>query len=118
MAKPKAKTASKVTKPKIKKNDQVVVLAGRDRGVRGKVLRVFPATGRAIVEGVNMVKKHTRPNPQRQIQGGVLEREAPIQLSNLQVIAPESGKPTRVGRRRLEDGRGVRFAKASGAMLD
>ena len=117
MAKPKNKAAA-VTKPKIKRNDQVVVLAGRDRGVRGKVLRVLPATGKAIVEGVNMVKKHTRPNPQRQIQGGVLEREAPIQLSNLKVIDPESGQPTRVGRRRLEDGRGVRFSKASGSMLD
>ncbi len=117
MAKPKNKAAS-VKKPKIKRNDQVVVLAGRDRGVRGKVLRIHPATGTAIVEGVNMVKKHTRPNPQRQIQGGVLEREAPIQLSNLKVIDPESGQPTRVGRRRLEDGRGVRFSKTSGAMLD
>ncbi len=73
MAKPKNKAAA-VTKPKIKRNDQVVVLAGRDRGVRGKVLRVHPATGTAIVEGVNMVKKHTRPNPQRQIQGGVERR--------------------------------------------
>lgn len=119
MAKPKAKAAaSKVAKPKIKRNDQVVVIAGRDQDVRGKVLRVFPATGTAIVEGVNMVKKHTRPNPQRQVQGGVLEREAPIQMSNLKVIDPESGNPTRVGRRRLEDGRGVRFSKVSGAMLD
>ena len=105
-------------KTRIKKNDQVLILAGKDRGVRGKVLRVFPAEGTAIVEGVNMAKRHTRPNPQRQIQGGVLEREAPIRLSNLQVICPESGKPTRVGRRRLEDGRGVRFCKVSNAMLD
>ena len=118
MPKRKAEQKSQVSKPKIKKNDQVVVLAGRDRGVRGKVLRVLPAQGAAIVEGINMVKKHTRPNPQRQVQGGVLEREAPIQLSNLQVICPETGRPTRVGRRRLEDGRGVRYSKISDAMLD
>ena len=105
-------------KVKIKKDDQVLVIAGRDKDMRGKVLRVFPNKGTAVVERVNMVKKHTRPNPQRQIQGGVLEREAPIQLSNLKVIDPESGQPTRVGRRRLEDGRGVRFSKASGSMLD
>ncbi len=114
----KQKSKSKTVKPRIKRNDQVVVLAGKDKGARGKVLRVLPAEGKAIVEGINMVKKHTRPNPQRQIQGGVLEREAPIGLSNLKVICPESGKPTRVGRRRLEDGRGVRYSKASGAMLD
>ncbi len=114
----KKKVGPKVAKPRIKRNDQVVVLAGKDKDVRGKVLRVLPAAGKAIVEGVNMVKKHTRPNPQRQVQGGVLEREAPIQLSNLQVICPESGRPTRTGRRRLEDGRGVRYSKASGAMLD
>ena len=95
------KTKVVAKKPKIKKHDQVIVLAGKDKGVRGKVLRVLPTAGKAIVEGVNMVKKHTRPNPQRQVQGGVLEREAPIQLSNLKVICPETGKPTRVGRRRL-----------------
>ena len=116
MAKKKIDTG--VAKPRIKRNDQVVVIAGRDKDARGKVLKVFPGEGKAIVEGINMVKKHTRPNPQRQVQGGVLEREAPIQLSNLKVIDPESGKPTRTGRRRLEDGRGVRFAKVSGAMLD
>lgn len=107
-----------MAKTKIRKNDTVRVIAGKDRGVEAKVLRVLPAEGKAIVEGVNMVKKHTRPNPQRQIQGGVLERESPIQLSNLMVICPETKKPTRVGRRRLEDGRGVRYSKASGAMLD
>jgi large subunit ribosomal protein L24 len=102
----------------IKKGDQVQVIAGKDRGLRGKVLRVLPQENRAVVENVNLIKKHTRPNPQRQIQGGVLEREAPIQISNLKVICPETGEPTRVGRRRLEDGRGVRYAKTSGAMLD
>ncbi len=104
-------------KVKVKKNDQVVVLTGRDRGAKGKVLRVQPGPGTAIVERINLVKKHTRPNPQRQIQGGVLEREAPIKLSKLMVICPECGKPTRLGRRRLEDGRGVRVCKKCDATL-
>lgn len=103
--------------PKIKKNDQVLVIAGRDRGTRAKVLRVLPREGKAIVERVNMIKKHTRPNPQKQIQGGILEREAPIQLSNLMVICPDTGKPTRVGKKRLEDGTVVRVAKVSGVEL-
>jgi large subunit ribosomal protein L24 len=104
-------------KVKIKKNDQVVVLSGRDAGVQGKVLRVQPANQTAIVERINLVKKHTRPNPQRQIQGGVLEREAPIRLSKLKLVCPECGKPTRLGRRRLEDGKGVRVCKQCDATL-
>ncbi len=104
-------------KVKVKKNDQVVVLTGRDRGAKGKVLRVHPGAATAIVERINLVKKHTRPNPQRQIQGGVLEREAPIRLSKLMVICPECGKPTRLGRKRLEDGRGVRVCKKCDATL-
>ncbi len=103
--------------PKIKKNDQVIVIAGRDRGTRAKVLRVMPSEGKAIVERVNLVKKHTRPNPQRQIQGGILEREAPIQLSNLMVICPQTGKPTRIGRKRYDDGKVVRVAKVSGTEM-
>jgi large subunit ribosomal protein L24 len=104
-------------KLKIRKNDQVVVLAGKDRGARGKVLRVFPLKGTAIVERVNMAKKHTRPNPSRQIKGGILEREAPIRLTNLMVVCSECGRPARIGRKRLEDGRGVRVCKRCGAML-
>ncbi len=104
-------------KTKIKKNDEVLVIRGKDKGARGKVLRVFPNDGTAIVERINMIKRHTRPNPQRNVQGGVLEREAPIQLSNLKLIDPESGKPTRVGRKRLEDGSGARVSKVSGATL-
>lgn len=105
------------TKLKIKKNDQVVVLSGRDAGVTGKVLRVDSKKGAAIVERVNLVKKHTRANPQRQVQGGILEREAPISLAKLQVICPDCGKKTRLGRKRLEDGRGVRVCKKCGATL-
>jgi large subunit ribosomal protein L24 len=104
-------------KVKIKKGDRVLVIAGRDRGTTGRVLRVLPERNRAIVEGVNMIKRHTRPNPQRQVQGGILEREAPIALPNLMLLCPETSKPTRVGRRRLEDGRGVRVSKKSGSVI-
>lgn len=104
-------------KTHIKKNDQVLVTAGKDRGVRGKVLRVLPQEQRAIVERVNMVKRHTRPNPQAGIQGGILEREAPIHVSNLKLICPECGKPARTARKRLDDGNGVRVCKSCGATV-
>jgi large subunit ribosomal protein L24 len=102
-------------KLKIRKNDQVLVTAGRNRGARGRVLRMLAGSGRAIVEHVNMIKRHTKPNPQKGIQGGILEREAPVQVSNLKVICPECGEPSRVGRKRLDDGRGVRVCKHCGA---
>lgn len=104
-----------MSKLSVKKNDQVLVTTGKDRGARGRVLRVLAADGKAIVERVNMIKRHTRPNPNKGIQGGILEREAPIQISNLMVICPECGKPSRLGRKRLEDGRGVRVCKSCGA---
>ena len=103
---------------KIKKNDEVMVTRGRDRGYKGRVLKVFPGAGTAIVERANMIKRHTRPNPNKQIQGGIVEREAPIQISNLKLICPECGKPTRVGRKRLEDGSGIRVCKACGATFN
>jgi large subunit ribosomal protein L24 len=99
----------------VKKNDQVLVMTGKDRGSRGRVLRVLASEGKAIVERVNMIKRHTKPNPNKGVQGGILEREAPIQVSNLRVICPECGKPARLGRKRLEDGRGVRVCKNCGA---
>jgi large subunit ribosomal protein L24 len=99
----------------LKKNDQVLVTTGKDRGARGRVLRVLASEGKAIVERVNMIKRHTRPNPNKGIQGGILEREAPIQIANLRVICPECGKPSRLGRQRLDDGRGVRVCKNCGA---
>jgi large subunit ribosomal protein L24 len=102
-------------KLKVKKNDQVLVTTGKDRGARGRVLRVLASSGKAIVERVNMIKRHTRPNPNKGIQGGILEREAPIQISNLRVICPECGKPSRLGRTRLDDGRGVRVCKSCDA---
>ena len=104
-----------MSKVNVKKNDQVLVTTGKDRGARGRVLRVLASEGKAIVERVNMIKRHTRPNPNKGIQGGILEREAPIQVSNLKVICPECGKPSRLGRKRLEDGRGVRVCKQCNA---
>lgn len=103
--------------PKIKKGDTVVVIAGRDKGKQGKVLRVYPQDGRALVENINKIKKHTKPNPQQQIQGGIVERDAPIHLSNLMLIDPDSGKPTRIGRQRMEDGKPARVAKISGSVI-
>jgi large subunit ribosomal protein L24 len=102
-------------KVNVKKNDQVLVMTGKDRGARGRILRVLASEGKAIVERVNMIKRHTRPNPNKGIQGGILEREAPIQIANLKVICPECGKASRLGRRRLDDGRGVRVCKNCGA---
>ena len=102
---------------KIKKGDKVVVLTGRDKGKSGEVRAVSPAEGRAIVEGVNLVKRHTKPSQQNP-EGGILTKEAPIQLSNLAVADPKDGKPTRVGFKVLEDGRKVRFAKRSGDLID
>ncbi|MFQ5524940.1 MAG: 50S ribosomal protein L24 [Thermoanaerobaculia bacterium] len=105
-------------KVRIKKNDEVLVITGKDRGVKGKVLKIFPNKGTAIVERINMVKKHTRANPQKQIQGGILEREAPIRLSKLKVVCPECGKPTRIGKKRLEDGSGARVCRSCGATFN
>lgn len=104
-------------KAKIKKNDEVLVIAGDERGTRAKVLRVLPTEGKAIVERVNMIKRHTRPNPAKQIQGGILEREAPMQISNLMLICTDCSKPTRVSRKRLEDGTGARVCKRCGATI-
>ena len=97
----------------IKKGDMVSVIAGDNKGQQGKVLKVEVAKQRAIVEGVNLVKKATKPNAKNP-QGGIVEQEAPIHISNLQVLDPQSGKPTRVGRRANAEGKLVRFAKKSG----
>lgn len=102
---------------KIKKGDTVAVLTGRDRGKRGTVLRVY-ADDRVIVEGINMVKRHTRPNPQAGIGGGIVEKEAPLQISNVALFNPMTQKPDRVGIRVLEDGRKVRFFKSNGEVVD
>jgi large subunit ribosomal protein L24 len=101
---------------KIKKDDDVIVLTGRDKGKRGKVIKVIRSEDRAVVQGVNVVKRHTRPSQTE--PGGILEKEAPIQLSNLAHVDPKDGKATRVGYRFLDDGRKVRFAKRSGEVID
>ncbi|MGV4528565.1 50S ribosomal protein L24 [Ornithobacterium rhinotracheale] len=102
-------------KLKIKKGDQVVVLSGSDKGKKGEVLQVRPKDNKAIVQGVNVIKKHTKPSAQNP-QGGILETEAPIQISNLAIVDPETGKSTRVGFR-IEGDKKVRFAKKSGKTL-
>ncbi|MRJ11125.1 50S ribosomal protein L24 [Ornithobacterium rhinotracheale] len=106
---------AQVKKLKIKKGDQVVVLSGSDKGKKGEVLEVRPRDNKAIVQGVNMIKKHTKPSAQNP-QGGILETEAPIQISNLAIVDPETGKATRVGFR-MEGDKKVRFAKKSGKTL-
>jgi large subunit ribosomal protein L24 len=103
---------------KIKKGDNVEVVTGKDAGKRGRVLRVDRERERVVVEGVNMIKRHTRPNPQKRIQGGIVEREAAIHVSNVMVVSPDSGRPTRVGYKVLDDGRKVRVSKVDGAILD
>jgi large subunit ribosomal protein L24 len=102
----------------IRRNDNVVVIGGRDRGKRGRVLRVIPGRDRVIVEGVNMVKRHTRPNPQRNIKGGIVEREGSIHASNVQLVCPECGRPTRIGNRALGDGRKVRVCRKCEGVVD
>jgi large subunit ribosomal protein L24 len=101
---------------KIKKGDKVVVLTGRDKGKKGAVLAVYPKENRALVQGVNVVKRHTKPS--QTSAGGIVAREASIDLSNLAIEDPKTGKPTRVGFKTLEDGRKVRVAKASGETID
>ena len=107
---------SVMPKMKVKKGDQVIVITGRDKGKKGEVLMVLPKLNRVVVQGVNMVKRHTRAT--RTTQGGILDKEAPIHASNIAHIDPTSGKATRVGFKMLEDGRKVRFAKASGELID
>jgi large subunit ribosomal protein L24 len=103
-------------KLKIKKGDKVVVLTGRDKGKSGEVLRVSRADNRLVVQGINMVKRHTQAKPGE--PGGIIEKEGTIHVSNVAHVDPKSQQPTRVGYRFLEDGRKVRFAKRSGEILD
>ena len=102
---------------KIRKGDQVVVRKGRDKGKRGTVLRVF-ADKRVLVENINIVKRHTRPNPTKNVTGGIVEKEAPIAIANVAVYNATSGKGERIGFKTLEDGRKVRYFKQSGEVAD
>ncbi len=101
----------------VRKGDTVVVVAGKERGKRGKVLRVIPGKGRVLIEHVNMTKKHQRPT-QKLRQGGIIEREGPIHLSNVMLVDPQTDKPTRVGVRSLADGKKARVARRSGEFID
>jgi large subunit ribosomal protein L24 len=101
---------------KIKKGDKVVVLTGRDKGRSGEVVQVMPKDAKALVRGVNMVKRHQRQSMNQ--EGGIISKEAPLHLSNIALADPKDGKPTRVGFRILDDGRKVRFAKRSGDLID
>jgi len=102
---------------KIKRNDEVVVLAGKDKGKRGTV-RTIVDDKRVLVAGVNMIKKHTKPNPQAGVAGGIIEKEAPIQVSNIAIFNPTTSKGDRVGYQTLEDGKKVRVFKSNGEQID
>ena len=101
---------------KVVKNDMVLVVSGNAKTKKGKVLKVFPAKQRVIVEGVNFIKRHTKKS-QKNPQGGIIEKEAPIHVSNVLVICPKCGKPTRIGRKVLEDGKRIRNCKSCGEMM-
>ena len=111
-----AKTGTK--RAKVKKGDQVVVMAGRDKGKRGRVLDVKPTEGKVKVEGVGVIKRHQRPNPGANKPGGIIEREAYVDISNVQLIDPADGSPTRVRYEVAEDGSKTRVASGSGQTLD
>ena len=104
--------------PSIRKNDNVVVTTGKYSGKRGRVLKVLPDKGRVVVEGINLIKRHTKPNPQRNIKGGIAEREAAIHVSNVMIVSPDDDKRTRIGSKTLSDGTRVRIGRKSGAVVD
>ena len=102
----------------IRRNDTVLVTSGKDRGKRGRVLKVLPARNRLIIEGVNLIKRHTRPNPRANIKGGIVEREGSLHASNVQLVCPECGAQARVGHRIFEDGRKVRICRRCEGVVD
>ncbi|MDX1561351.1 MAG: 50S ribosomal protein L24 [Gammaproteobacteria bacterium] len=102
---------------RIKKGDEVIVIAGKDKGRRGSVLRIYD-DGRVLVENVNVVKKHQRPNPNAGQPGGIISREMPVDISNVMIFNPQTEKGDRIGFRRLEDGRKVRYFKSNNEVLD
>jgi large subunit ribosomal protein L24 len=102
---------------KVKRGDEIIVIAGKDKGKRGKVIRIL-GNSRIIVEGINMVKRHTKPNPARSVPGGIIEREAGIHASNVMLFNPSTNKGDRIGFRTLEDDRKVRFFKSNNEVVD
>ncbi len=111
-----SRKSSATPKMRIKKGDEVIVITGKDKGKKGSVLKVSPSTRRVLVQGVNMVKRHTRPSSAS--PGGIVEKEARVDISNIAHIDPKLDKPTRIGYRVLDNGRKVRFAKLSGEVID
>jgi large subunit ribosomal protein L24 len=102
----------------IRRNDNVVVVTGKDSGKRGRVLKVLPEKNRLVVEGVNLIKRHTKPNPAKNIKGGVVQREASLHASNVQLVCPECGAKTRIGHQVLSDGRKVRVCRKCKGVVD
>jgi len=102
----------------IRKNDTVLVTTGKDRGKKGRVIRIVAEKNRLIVEGVNLIKRHTRPNPAKNIKGGVVQREAALHASNVQLVCPECGAQTRIGHKVLEEGRKVRICRKCEGVVD
>ncbi len=113
-----ASAAKQPVRIRLRRNDTVLVIAGKDAGKQGKILKVIPEKNRVIVQGVGFIKRHTRPNPQRNIKGGIAEREAPIHASNVMVVCAECDKRTRIGARTLADGRKVRICRRCEGVLD
>lgn len=117
MPKQPKKLESHNNKLHVKKDDTVMVITGKDKGKKGRVIAAYPRENRVLVEGVNMIKKHSKPTQQNP-QGGILSQEAPIHVSNVMLLDPKSGKPTRVGYKTLDNGNKVRIAKKSGEAID
>jgi large subunit ribosomal protein L24 len=113
-----AATSTTRVRTRLRKNDLVLVISGKDAGKQGKVLKVFPEKNRVIVQGVGFIRRHTRPNPQRNIKGGIAEREAPIHASNVMILCGECGKRTRIGAKVLADGKKVRICRHCEGVLD
>ena len=103
---------------KLRKDDEVIVLAGKDKGRRGRIIAIVKEGQKVLVEGINMIKRHVRPNPQRNIEGGIIEKEAPLQISNVAIYNPVTKKADRVGFRFLEDGKKVRYFKSNDEVVD
>ncbi|WP_216624528.1 50S ribosomal protein L24 [Paenibacillus foliorum] len=117
MPKQPKKLESHNNKLNVKKDDTVFVITGKDKGKKGRIIAAYPRENRVLVEGVNLIKKHTKPS-QSNPQGGIISQEAPIHVSNVMLIDPKSGQPTRVGYKVLDNGKKVRIAKKSGEVID
>ncbi|MFD2615204.1 50S ribosomal protein L24 [Paenibacillus gansuensis] len=117
MPKTKRKLEDHNNKLHVKKDDTVMVITGKDKGKKGRIIAAYPRENRVLVEGINMVKKHAKPSQQNP-QGGILNQEAPIHVSNVMLLDPKSGQPTRIGYKVLDNGKKVRVAKKSGEIID